>query len=470
MLAVVFYQAISPFVRFLTGVWEDVTAESSPRLGVEEDEMDTFDVTVTGLGFVGLPTAVIAARAGLRVLGVDRSAQRVDEIVNLAPGCGLTTVTEAELGGLLETGAFQVCTTAGQIPPSRTHVVCVPTSPGFDYGADIGPLLDSIDAVASRLRRGDLVVVQSTCPPGTVERVLLPRLTSGSGLAPGSGFFLAYAPVRIDPSNDSFDLSDMPRVVGGVTSACRAAAERFLRQFTRDVVPVRSTHTAELVKVFENTFRLVNISLVNELATLCRASRVDFDEVLDAAGTKPYGFVRLQPSAGAGGDCIPVSAGFFAAAARSHGVAATVVETAITLNQAMPAATVHHIRQVLAANGLGELRGRRVLVVGVTYKPDVPNVRQSAAVRVLEQLRLEADVRYHDPHVPTLVLSDGTTLRSAALDDDADIVLVLTRHRVVDEGVLLRSGLPVVDCSGGAPMLLRWRGLSEAARSARDGG
>jgi UDP-N-acetyl-D-glucosamine dehydrogenase len=432
--------------------------------------MDMFDVTVTGLGFVGLPTAAVAAKAGLRVLGVDRSAQRIEDIASLTPGCGLTTVTETELGGLLETGALQVRTTAARIPPSRTQVVCVPTSPGIDCGADIGPLLDTIDAVAARLRRGDLVVVQSTCPPGLVERVLLPRFTSGSGLAPGSGFFLAYAPVRIDPANDAFDLGDMPRIVSGVTPACRTAAERFLRQFTHNMVPVRSTHTAELVKVFENTFRLVNISLVNELATLCRASRVDFDEVLDAAGTKPYGFVRLQPSAGAGGDCIPVSAGFFAAAARSHGVAATVVETAIALNQAMPAATVHHIRQLLAANGMAELRGNRVLVVGITYKPDVPNVRQSAAVRVLEQLRLEADVRYHDPYVPALVLSDGTTLRSRALDDDADIVLMLTRHRVVDESVLLRSSLPVVDCSGGAPMLLRWRAPAEPVRPVRDGG
>lgn len=432
--------------------------------------MDTFDVTVTGLGFVGLPTAAVAAKAGLRVLGVDSSARRVEEVTSLVPGFGLRTVVESELADLLETGALQVRTTTEPIPPSRTQVVCVPTSAGIDGGADIGPLLAALDAVATRLRRGDLVIVQSTCPPGTVERVLLSRLVNGSGLAPGSGFFLAYAPVRIDPANDAFDLSSLPRVLGGVTPACRATAERFLRQFTQQTVPVRSTRSAELVKVFENTFRLVNISLVNELAALCRASGVDFDEVLDAASTRPYGFLRHQPSVGAGGDCIPVCAGFFAATARSHGVAATVVETAIALNQAMPASTVHRVRQLLTANELGDLRGSRVLVVGVTYKPDVPNVRESAAVRVLEQLRLETEVSYHDPYVPSLVLGDGTTLHSRAIDDDVDVVLLLTRHRSVDEGVLLRSGLPVVDCSGGAPRLLRWQGIVAPVRTACDGG
>jgi UDP-N-acetyl-D-glucosamine dehydrogenase len=423
--------------------------------------MDTFDVTVTGLGFVGLPTSVVAARAGLRVLGVDRAARRVADIASVVPGCGLGVAAEAELEDLLRTEVLRVRTTDEPIPPSRTQVVCVPTSPGIDCGADLGPLLDAVDAVAARLRRDDLVLVQSSCPPGTVERVLLPRLVSGSGLAPGSGFSLAYAPVRIDATNDAFDLTDLPRVLGGITPACRARAERFLRQFTQQLVPVRSTHAAELVKVFENTFRLVNISLVNELAALCRASGADFDEVLDAASTKPYGFLRHQPSTGAGGDCIPVCAGFFAAAARSHGVAATVVETAIALNQAMPAATLHLVRRLLRANELGDLRGGRVLVVGVTYKPDVPSVRESAAVRILEQIRLEAAVSYHDPYVPDLVLGDGTRLHSTDIEDgieeDTAAVLVLTRHRVVDEAVLFRSGLPVVDCAGGAPRLLRWR-------------
>lgn len=193
---------------------------------------------------------------------------------------------------------------------------------------------------------------------------------------------------------------------------------------------------------------------MNELAAVCRASYVDFAEVLEAASTRPYGFLRYQPSPGAGGDCIPVSAGFFAATAREHGLAATVVETAVALNQAMPAATVHRIRQVISANGLRPLRGSRVLVVGVTYKPDVPNVRQSAAVKVLEQLRLEADISYHDPYVPDLMLTDGTRLSSTTLTPGvADLVLMLTKHRVLNEELLRGCRAPVLDCSAGQPHL-----------------
>jgi UDP-N-acetyl-D-glucosamine dehydrogenase len=376
-----------------------------------------------------------------------------------APGCGLATVNEEELRGVLATGALVVRHSADVMPAADAHVVCVPTPPGSDGGAELGPLLGAVERVAGVLRRGDLVVVQSTCPPGVMERVVVPRLVAGSGLAPGAGFSVAYSPVRVDPGSDAFSLRTLPRVVAGATPGCRRAAETLLSRFTDQLVPVGSLHAAELVKVFENTFRLVNISLVNELAAVCRASHVDFAEVLDAAGTRPFGFLRHHPSPGAGGDCIPVAAGFFAVAARQHGVAATVVETALALNQAMPATTVHHLRQVLAANHLPLLSGSRVLVVGITYKPDVPNVRQSAAVRVLEQLRLEAEVGYHDPYVSSLTLSDGTTLRSKEIGPGvADLVLVLTRHGVVDDGALFSCEAPVIDCTAGQPRLLCWSG------------
>lgn len=414
--------------------------------------MNACDVSVVGLGFTGLPMAVAAAQNGFRVVGMDKSPQRVRDIVDLTPGCGLTTVSEPDLGDLLRTNRLRI-TDSGPTK-ARVHIICVPTPQGPDGGADLGPLLDSVSRVAGCLRRGDLVIIQSTCPPGTVERVVIPRLTERSGLAPGSGFALAYSPVRIDPGNTTHDMRGLPRVVAGATARCLASAEEFLRRFTDSLVPVRSIQAAELVKVFENTFRLVNISLVNELAAVCRTSQVDFAEVLDAASTRPYGFLRYQPSPGAGGDCIPVSAGFFAATAREHGLAATVVETAVALNQAMPAATVHRVRRVIAANGLRPLRGSRVLVVGVTYKPDVPNVRQSAAVKVLEQLRLEADISYHDPYVPDLVLTDGTRLSSTALEPGvADLVLMLTRHRVLDEESLRGCRAPVLDCSAGQPHL-----------------
>jgi UDP-N-acetyl-D-glucosamine dehydrogenase len=419
-----------------------------------EGSMDRFDVAIVGLGFTGLPVAVAAAEAGLRVAGVDSSARRVEDITAVAPGCGLTTVPEASVAGLITRGLLEV--SQGHSPPAaRTYVLCVPTPPGSDGGADLAPLLTAIDAVAERLRRDDLVLVQSTCPPGVVERVLASRLARVSGLAPGSGFGLAYSPVRIMPGTDLSDLRTLPRIVAGVTGQCRDRAMRFLQLFTSELVPVSCVLVAELTKIFENTFRLVNISLANELAALCREACVDPDEVLGAAETKPFGFLRHQPSTGAGGSCIPVAAAFFAAAARRHGVAAEVVEAAVALNRAMPARTIHLAKQILAANGLPQLENCRVLMVGVTYKPDVAHTGFSSAVRILEELRLDADVSYHDPYVPRLVLGDGTTLHSRPIEPDiADVVLLLTKHCRMDGAALDRCRAPVVDCTTGIPRLL----------------
>ncbi len=414
--------------------------------------MDAVDVVVLGLGFTGLPMAVAAAEAGHRVVGLDCSARRVMEITRARLGGGLTTVTDDALREQLSGGRLDVRTTTEPVPAARVHVVCVPTPPGLVLGADLTALFSAIDGVAASVHHGDLVLVQSTCPPGTIGGMLAPRLAAGSGLQPGSDFFLAHSPVRIDPGGGAASVRGVPRVVGGITTGCAEAATRFLTGLAERVVPVRDLGTAELTKVFENSFRLVNISLVNELAELCRASGVDVLEVLDAAGTKPYGYLRHQPGPGAGGDCVPVSAGFLAAAARQHAFAASIVEAALAVNEAMPARTVRLVREWLAERRLPPLRGRRVLVSGVTYKRDVASVRRSAAVRVLEQLGLEADVSYHDPYVPRLALGDGTVLRSRPLcPDAADLVLVLTRHRVVDVAWLADRGVQVVDCSTGQP-------------------
>jgi UDP-N-acetyl-D-glucosamine dehydrogenase len=343
-------------------------------------------------------------------------------------------------------------------------VICVPTPAGNSSGADLSSLLNAVDSVASTLCRGDLVLVQSTCPPGTTERLVLPRLAERSGLSAGAGFHLAYSPVRLDPGLRGVTLRSVPRIVAGVTPACRARAQDFLGRITDHVVPVTTVRTAELVKVFENTFRLVNVSLVNEMAAVCHESDVDPVEVLDAAATKPYGFLRHQPGPGAGGDCIPVSAGFFAAVARREGVSSGVVDAAIALNDAMPGMVVRRVRRLLHAHQLRPLAGRRVLVLGVTYKPDVANIRRSAAVQVVELLRPLADVAYHDPYVPQLRLSYGTILRSVPLDRyHADLILVLTRHAAVEHGRFARSGATVVDCATGEPTLVAAASVSSAS-------
>jgi UDP-N-acetyl-D-glucosamine dehydrogenase len=401
------------------------------------------------------------------------STERVHRIARAEPGCGLTTTSEAELSRQLADGRLCVRGTSHPWPRAHIHILCVPTPAGTTDGADLGQLRDAVDSVAGVVRAGDLVLIQSTCPPGTIDRSILPRLVERVGLTPGVGFHVAHSPVRIDPGTSSATLWNVPRVVAGATPACADVAARFLRRITEYVLPVATIHTAELVKVFENTFRLVNISLVNELAALCSKSDVDVLEVLTTAATKPYGFLGHRPGPGAGGDCVPVSAGFFSAAARRHGVPSSVVDAAIALNDAMPARVLSDVARLLAARGLRPLRGSRVLVVGVTYKPDVANVRRSAAVRVVERLRSSAVVDYHDPHVPQLRLCDGTELRSRAISEtSADIALVLTRHAVVDHDSLSLRVAVVVDCSGGAPHLLAEPGdisasaWSEEARDA----
>jgi UDP-N-acetyl-D-glucosamine dehydrogenase len=420
--------------------------------------MHRFDVSVVGLGFAGLPSAVAVARTGLHVVGLDSSADRVQAITDVTPGCGQMVVPENELRLVLSHGLLRVTHTTTPMPPANTHILCLPTPRGTDGEADVSSLLLATDRVAAVLRRGDLVLVQSTCPPGTIERKVVPRLINASGLIPGSDYSLAYSPVRIDPGNWSYNLRNVPRVVAGATPRCLEIAVRFLERFTDHLVPVDTIDIAEMTKVFENTFRLVNISLVNELATVCRASGVDFNKVLDAAATKPYGFMRHEPSPGAGGDCIPVSASIFASTARQVGVTAPVVESAINLNEIRPISTMERIRHVLALNNLPPLHDSRILVVGVTYKPDVPSTRESVAVRILKELRQETQVNYYDPYVPSLTLSDGTVLHNTNIESHTpDLILVLTRHRRVINASIRHSKIPVVDCSTGEPHLAHFR-------------
>lgn len=410
--------------------------------------MDIKDVAVVGLGFTGLPTAVAAARAGMTVLGVDASAERVREIAEQRPGCGLTTVAEHELGSALASGRLLLQHNGDGIPHAKIYLLCVPTPADRHGRLDVSLLVQAADDVARVMRPGTLVIVQSTCSPGTVEEVVLPRIAAASGLCAGLDFHLAHSPVRTDPGNVSVDT--VPRVVAGHTPRCTELAARFVSRVAHRVVAVSSPRAAELVKIFENTFRMVNISLANELAALCRAHRVDVDEVLEAAGSKPYGFLRHRPGPGAGGDCIPVSAGFFTASARRHGLHSPVVEAAIAVNNAMPAHVVHRVREALAARGLPPLRRSRVLVAGVTYKPDTANVRQSAAVRVINELTGEADVAYHDPYVPNLLLDNGTTLVSQPASTPADLVLIMTKHAAHEP--VRRDDVPVFDCSSGDPV------------------
>lgn len=414
--------------------------------------MRTSDVVVIGLGFTGLPTALAVAEAGMSVVGVDVSPERVRQIAEGVSGFGLGTVSEDGVRAAIMSGGLRI--TGGGVTRARTYIVCVPTPPDRRGGVEMTALSGAMTAIAAVIGLGDLVLVQSTCPPGTLDERLRPLLEERSGLRVGRDFHLAGAPMRIDPGRSTHAFGAIPRVIGGCTKACADRAVCFVTAIGNSVVQVGTPLAAELVKVFENTFRMVNISLVNELAALCRASGVDVDEVLRAAGTKPFGFLAHRPSAGAGGDCVPVAARFFSLGARRLGLHSPVVDAALAVNDAMPSHTVHRFEAALGK----PLRGSRILVVGIAYKADMANVRQSAAVAVLEELRRTAHVEYHDPHVPRLDLSDGSVLFSVALDtvdwSSTDAVVVMTKHRAVDHESLAARGVPTFDCTSGAPVTM----------------
>jgi UDP-N-acetyl-D-glucosamine dehydrogenase len=371
------------------------------------------DVVVVGLGYTGLPTAVAAARSGYTVVGVDHSSTRIAELRAVSPGCGRTTVAETELAALL---AGPLTIRPGPVPAAKVHVICVPSR----------DLPSALDLVVDSLRADDLLIVQTTCPPGMIEGVVLPRISPG--------IHVAHSPVRISPGLRP--ILAVPRVVAGSAPDGLTTAERFLSDIGETPIRVGSIRAAELTKVFENTFRLVNISLANELAALCGRLGVDVAEVLNAVGTNTHNYVGYVPGPGAGGDCVPVCAEFFAATARHHGLAAPTVEAAIATNDSLPQTIARQIPTV------GTL-----LVAGVAYKPGVGDVRRSAAVRMLEQLRQRSDVRYHDPYVPHLRLADGTDLYSQPVEPGRfDLVLIVTRHPDMD---VRGFNAPVIDCSAG---------------------
>lgn len=412
--------------------------------------MSRADVVIIGLGFVGVPLAAAAARAGFRVCGVDTAAEKLAHLER-------SGTEGTQLRAALESGRLEL-RGRGALPDADVYCISVPTPMRADGRIDTAHLLDAAESVGSALSRGALVLVHSTCAPGTLEQQIIPLIARKSRLLPGIDFHIAHAPERIDPARGVPGTS-LPRVVAGLTPQCTKAATAFLRSAFDRVIPVGSIRTAEFVKTFENTFRLVNISLANELAEVCRGHDVDPVEVIEAAATKPYGFLPHRPGIGAGGGCIPVVTEFFRASARQRGIVPPMVEAALAVNAAMPGRTVELIRERLATSWKLSLGRCKVLVVGVTYKPDVVDVRNSCAVQVIDRLRAEAaGVGYYDPGIPRLRLQRGKALRSTTRLDATgfDIAVILTKHTTVDYSTLRTGALPVLDCSSGTP--IPWQG------------
>ena len=400
-------------------------------------------IGVIGLGYVGLPLAVAFAESGARVIGVDLDARRV---AGVASGQSfIEDVPTATLAPLVRAGRLGATGDVTALKDADAVVICVPTPLGKSKEPDISFIISAADAVASIIRIGQLVVLESTTYPGTTQEVLLPRFEA-RGLTAGEDFFLAFSPERIDPGNKKWTLRDIPKVVGGLTPACRELVSALYGRITPTVVPVSGPETAEMVKLFENTFRSVNIALVNEFAIMCRKLGISVWEVVAAAATKPFGFMPFWPGPGLGGHCLPSDPYYLSWKIRMEGYEPRFITFADEINRHMPAYVVQMVGDALNERARA-VRGARVLVLGVAYKPDVADTRDSPALEIVDMLHVKgAQVAYHDPHVPTITvngrrLDSAPTLRPA----DYDLVLVLTAHAGYDWAAITREAKLIID-------------------------
>ncbi len=385
-------------------------------------------IGIVGLGYVGLPLAVAFAEAGERVVGVDRSAERVAAL--RAGHSHVEDVPDERLAAL--SAQIEIADGYAALTAADAILICVPTPLSANREPDLGPLDAAAADLGRVLRAGQLVALESTTYPGTTRERLAPALEAGSGLRAGTDFALAYSPERVDPGRADHTVRTTPKVVGGLTPACTERAVAAYRTIVDDVVAVSTPEVAELSKLLENIFRSVNIALVNELAILAHRMGIDIWEVVDAAATKPFGFMPFQPGPGMGGHCLPVDPFYLAWRAREYDFPTEFVELAGKVNQEMPQFCVERVARALNDAG-SAVRGADVLVLGVAYKPGVADTRESPALKIIAGL-LErgAAVSYHDPHVPDLPRAG---LHSRPLDEAlaaADIAVVVTAHPELD--------------------------------------
>jgi UDP-N-acetyl-D-glucosamine dehydrogenase len=400
-------------------------------------------IGVIGLGYVGLPLAVAFAQRGCEVVGVDVDARKVHAIREGRSYVG--DVPSGKLAALGET--LRAGTSHEPLRDADAVLLCLPTPLTANREPDLTPLLDATRAVARVLRRDQLVVVESTTYPGTTRERVAPLLEE-SGLAAGRDFHLAFSPERVDPGREDFTLRNTPKVLAGLTDACAQRAEALYALVCERIVRVSSLEAAELTKLLENIFRSVNIALVNELAMLTDRMGIDVWEVVDAAATKPYGFMRFEPGPGMGGHCLPVDPFYLTWRAREFDMATEFIELAGKINQQMPYHCVAKVTRTLNDAGL-PAKGSRIAVLGVSYKSGVGDTRESPALKIMDLLRtLGAELRYHDPHVPAL---PELGLASVPFEDalqDADLALIVTAHPEVDHALAARRAPLVVDLRG----------------------
>jgi UDP-N-acetyl-D-glucosamine dehydrogenase len=406
----------------------------------------TATVGVVGLGYVGLPLAEAFALAGYQVLGFDTDSRKIDAL-----GRGesyIRHIDSVRVRQLITSGKFQAVTDADEFAAADVIVVCVPTPLTDAREPDLSCVVATGKMLARRLRPGQLVILESTTYPGTTDELLRPILEQ-SGLTAGKDFFLAFSPEREDPGNEKFNTRTIPKVVGGIDARSRDLAADLYASVVNEVVPVSDARVAEACKILENTYRAVNIALVNELKVVFDAMNIDIWEVIGAAKTKPFGFQPFYPGPGLGGHCIPIDPFYLTWAARRVGVNTKFIELAGEINTQMPQYVVR--RTAIALNGHGKpVKGASILVLGVAYKKDVGDARESPAFAIVDALEeLGAEVSYHDPFVPAVRHRPGVHLTSRPLTpeflESQDCVLIVTDHSCIDYRQVVRHSRLVVD-------------------------
>ncbi|HNT54429.1 MAG TPA: nucleotide sugar dehydrogenase [Anaerolineaceae bacterium] len=402
-------------------------------------------VAVLGMGYVGLPLAVVFAEAGFEVVGIDPIAEKVD-LLNRGESYILDVPTET-VNRLVKAGKLSATTDFRAIQQAQAISICVPTPLSKFGDPDLSFIASAVDSVSQNMHPGMVVVLESSTYPGTTREMVLPRLEQ-SGLKVGVDFYLAFSPERVDPGRTDWTTVNTPKVVGGMTPDCCEVATTWYAQALQQVVTVSSAEVAEMAKLLENTFRMINIGLVNELAIMCDRLGVDVWEVIDAAATKPFGFMKFSPGPGLGGHCIPIDPLYLSWKLKSLNYTARFIELASEINANMPRFAVGKVQDALNDRGRA-LRGAHVLVLGAAYKPDIDDLRESPALDVIGLLEKKgALVSYHDPYIPhlrhdTIQLDSVPDLMAAVRS--ADCVVIVTNHKAYDYPAILDAAVLIVD-------------------------
>lgn len=432
---------------FLSSETVEKSSKQSPAAAVALRKRiadKTAKVGVLGLGYVGLPLAVEFARAGFQVVGIDVQQSKVDQF-NRGDSY-VKDVPNEIFAPLVKSGQLRATTDFAAIKELDTIDICVPTPLRKTKDPDMSYVVAATEAIAEHLHPGLLVMLESTTYPGTTDELVLPKLAA-NGLKVGEDFFLCFSPERVDPGNPKFQTANIPKVVGGITPECTETGALFYKQALETVVPVSSTRVAEMVKLLENTFRMINIGLVNELAVMCNRMQIDVWEVIDAAATKPFGFMPFYPGPGLGGHCIPIDPFYLSWKSKEAGIEARFIELAGYINGRMPEYVVDKIQDAL--NDVSKsVRGSKIHILGTAYKRDIDDVRESPALDIIMLLqRRGAVVSYSDPFVRSLKV-EGEVLKSEDMNagvGKADCVVIVTDHTGIDYANVIEKSKLIVD-------------------------